>query len=440
MLPDYIAKASPNPASNRAPWYTNTAPSYAGIFLWVVFYMQIAGGTLDKAGVGLCMLALLVAGLLSYFFFYRAPAMLGMQTGYPLYVVGSSTFGTKGGYLMPGLLMGALQAGWVSVNIFVSTTFIFSGLGTKSGPGSVPFTIVAILWGFGMSYIGVKGIKYVAKFSTYLSVIPLLMILFVFFKTSGGIGQYIPPDPKPYIGFMMLIQIVIGFFATAGAAGADFGMNSRNSSDVKWGGLVGVTLAVLIAGGLPILSIAGAHGMGMTQGYTYDAVISGIGGGLGTAMFFLFALASIAPCCFSAFIAGNSFSTMIPGVSRMASTMVAAAVAVLLAVTGVAGNLVGLFNVIGASFGPICGAMAADYLLSGRKWAGPREGINWAGYIAWAAGFIVGILPFLGLAPETMANLQPVAVYSFIVGFVVYAILAKAGLQPKTVKMPVSAR
>ncbi len=296
MLPDYIAKASPNPASNRAPWYTNTAPSYAGIFLWVVFYMQIAGGTLDKAGVGLCMLALLVAGLLSYFFFYRAPAMLGMQTGYPLYVVGSSTFGTKGGYLMPGLLMGALQAGWVSVNIFVSTTFIFSGLGTKSGPGSVPFTIVAILWGFGMSYIGVKGIKYVARFSTYLSVIPLLMILFVFFKTSGGIGQYIPPDPKPYIGFMMLIQIVIGFFATAGAAGADFGMNSRNSSDVKWGGLVGVTLAVLIAGGLPILSIAGAHGMGMTQGYTYDAVISGIGGGLGTAMFFLFALASIAPC------------------------------------------------------------------------------------------------------------------------------------------------
>ena len=32
-LPDYIAKATPNPASNRAPWYVNTAPSYAGIFL-----------------------------------------------------------------------------------------------------------------------------------------------------------------------------------------------------------------------------------------------------------------------------------------------------------------------------------------------------------------------------------------------------------------------
>ncbi len=123
----------------------------------------------------------------------------------------------------------------------------------------------------------------------------------------------------------------------------------------------------------------------------------------------------------------------------MASTMMAATAAIVLAVTGVAGNLVSLFNVIGASFGSICGAMAADYLLCGRKWAGPREGVNWAGYLAWAAGFIVGILPFLGLPPETLSYLQPVAVYSFIVGFAAYAVLAKAGLQPKSVPMADSA-
>jgi hypothetical protein len=49
---------------------------------------------------------------------------MGMRTGYPLYVVGSSTFGTQGGYVMPGLLMGVLQVGWMSVNAFVATTFI----------------------------------------------------------------------------------------------------------------------------------------------------------------------------------------------------------------------------------------------------------------------------------------------------------------------------
>ena len=435
MLPDYLAKAVPNPASKRAPWYANTAPSYAGIFLWVVFYMEIAKGTIDRAGLGLCLVALAVAGLLSYALFYRVPAMLGMQTGYPLYVVGSSTFGARGGYLMPGLLMGLLQIGWFSVNTLVSTNFILSAVGQKAGPGTAAFAIVAILWAYTMAYVGVKGIQYVARFALYLNLIPLLMILVVFFRTAGGMAQHTPAEPNAFIGFTLILQIVIGFFATAGAAGADFGMNNRDARDVRNGGLVGIALAILIAGGLPLLSVAGARAVFNVQGFTYDAVIAGIGGFLATAMFFLFAIASIPPACFCAFIAGNSFSTMIPGVPRMASTMVGVTVAVILAVTGAAGNLIGLFTIVGASFGPICGAMAADYLLSGKKWAGPREGINWAGYLAWALGFLVGILPFLPLPEDTKPYLQPAAVYSFLCGFLVYWILAKAGLQPKPAPM-----
>src|SRR6478609_7080021 len=165
MLPDYIAKAAPNPPTNRAPWYVNTAPSYAGIFLWVAFYQSLAGVALPLAGVGTAVLALVVAGLLSYGLYYFAPAMLGMKTGFPLYVVGSSTFGTTGGYLMPGLLMGLLQIGWFAVATYLTTTFILSGLKANAQPGTVAFAIIAILWGYIMAYIGVKGIQYVAKVS-----------------------------------------------------------------------------------------------------------------------------------------------------------------------------------------------------------------------------------------------------------------------------------
>jgi cytosine permease len=108
-------------------------------------------------------------------------------------------------------------------------------------------------------------------------------------------------------------------------------------------------------------------------------------------------------------------------------------VGIIIAVTGGAAHLISFFTIVGASFGPICGAMAADYLLSGKKWAGPREGINWAGYIAWAVGFLVGILPFLPLPAEVLPYTQPAALYSFIAGFVVYMGLAKAGLEPKAV-------
>ncbi len=369
---------------------------------------------------------------------YYAPAMLGMKTGFPLYVVGSSTFGTTGGYVMPGLLMGLLQVGWFAVNTSISTRFILNTFGSKAGPGSLPFIVIGILWGYGMAYIGVMGIQYVAKLSRYLIVIPAAMVLLVFFRTSPGISQYVPPDPQPFIAFTLLVQIVIGFFATAGAAGADFGMNSRNGKDVRMGGLVGITLAIVFAAGLPLLSVAGASTMYKLPGLGYDEVILAIGGGLATAMFALFTIASVAPACFCAFIAGNSFSTMIPGVPRISSTMAGVTVSIVLAVTGVAENLVGFFTIVGASFGPICGAMAADYLLSGKRWAGPREGINWAGYLAWALGFAVGILPFLPVSESLKTYSQPAVLYSFITGFLVYAVLAKAGMQPRVVALAAS--
>ncbi|MCL6544701.1 MAG: cytosine permease [Bryobacteraceae bacterium] len=439
MLPDYIAKTTPRPAAGRVPWYVSTAPSYAGTFLWVVFYMEIAQGTLDRMGVALSLAALAVAALVCYALFYRAPAMMGMQTGYPLYVVGSSTFGTKGGYLMPGLLMGLLQVGWYSVNVYVSTTFIMKGLKLEAGAGSWPFAVAAILWGYSAALVGVLGIRYVARVALYLNLIPLAMILIVFARTAPGVAEYSPPSYAPYIAFMLLIQMVVGFFSTAGAAGTDFGMNNRDERDVRLGGLVGVSLASFVAGGLPLVSVAGAHVVYGIQGYTYDAAIAGAGGILATAMFLLFAVASIPPACFCSFIAGNSFETMLPKIPRMASTMTGITVALVLAITGVAANLVGLFTIVGASFGPICGAMTADYLRAGRRWAGPREGISIPGYLAWALGFVVGILPFLPIPAEWKPYTQPAVVYSYLTAFVVYWLAAKAGLEPKTVALPTAA-
>lgn len=441
MLPDYIAKAVPNPPTNRAPWYANTAPTYAGIFLWVAFYQNLAIGTIDRAGLGVVILALAVAGLLSFLLYYYAPAMLGMKTGYPLYVVGSSTFGTKGGYLMPGLLMGVLQVGWFAVGTFFATKFILSGIGSTADVGSPLFTIITIVWGYTMAYIGAKGIQYVAKVSLYLNIVSFLMVLVVFMKTAGGISQHTPTVAvAPFAAFTLLVQAVIGFFATAGAAGADFGMNSRHEGDVRSGGFVGIALAILYAGGLPILSVAGARAMDPSiTSFSYDAVIASLGGLLATSMFFLFAIASIPSACFCALIAGNSFSTMIPGVKRMSSMMVAVTVAIALAATGVAANLIGFFTIVGASFGPICGAMTADYILSGKRWAGPREGVSVAGYTAWALGFLVGILPFLPVSESVKLYAQPAVVYSYITGFVVYAILAKMGMEPAPVAIPGSA-
>jgi len=440
ILPSYLSMAKPNPAENRAPWYKSTAPAYAGIFLWVVFYMEIANGTLSQAGLGLSLLGLVIAALICHFLFYLVPGLYGMQTGYPLYVVGSSTYGTLGGFLMPGLLMGILQFGWLAVNIAVSTNFILQAAGLPPAMdaegvfhGSAAFTIVAIIWAALAVFVALKGIQYVGKVSTFLPIVPLIMILLVFFTNVGTAGNYqVPADAKPFVGFLTIIAIVVGFFATAGAAGVDFGMGNRDAKDVQLGGLVGIALAIIVAGGLPLIAVAGAHGANPEmKSYIFDAVIREQTGA--KLMFALFAIASFAPACFCSFIAGNSIGTMFPKTNKAVMVTVGAIVSIILAVTGKALNLVGVFSIIGASFGPICGSMVADYLLSGCKWSGPRKAINWAGYIAWAVGFVVAILPTI--KPEKFSGINPAPVIAFVIGFVLYAVLAKAGLEPPAVEM-----
>jgi cytosine permease len=430
-VPNYVTRSVPVSPTNRVPWYKSTFPSYAGIFLWVGFYLKLAGPTIGYADIRVCLGGLLVAGILCFALYYYVPAMLGMQTGRPLYVVGTSTFGTTGGYLIPGLLMGLLQVGWVAVIGAVAASFIMRGLNQSS---RALFSLIVIVWLYSLGWVAIKGIHYVSRVAKVLNWVPFIMILIVFWANRGGISHYQPPHNDPLTGFLNALLVTIGFFATAGAAGADFGMNNRDRKDIVLGGALGIIGGALIAGGIPVLSVAGSLGRNAgPPSYDYTAAIASVGA-LAPVMFFLFAAASLVPTCFSSFIAANSFSTMLPKIPRSTSTFAAVSVSAVLAITGVADNLVGFFSIVGASFGPICGAMMADYLLAGRRWSGPRLGINWAGCVAWALGFLVGIPDHLPGIPAAWVRADnPSELYSFAVGFVVYVVLAKLGFRPPVV-------
>src|SRR5687767_972195 len=85
-LPDYIASAKPVPLSARQPWYKNTAPTYAGIFLWFVFWDRISQNGLGTGGLMMALLGVFVGAIICHAAFYIVPGMLGMKTGLPLYV------------------------------------------------------------------------------------------------------------------------------------------------------------------------------------------------------------------------------------------------------------------------------------------------------------------------------------------------------------------
>ncbi len=311
-----------------------------------------------------------------------------------------------------------------------------------------------------------------AKVSSFLPLIPFVILIVLALGTIGGVGKFdpqslvdaslkvavdvknaagevvkvYPKEPLPISGVIALLcTYIVGFFATAGAAGCDFGMNNRNAKDVHIGGLAGIAGAIIYAGGLSLLIVAGVHGLGKAADpaalQTTALMSSIVGEKTAAILWYLLAIAAFPSACFSSFIAANSFKTTLPKINPLVSCGIGTMAAIFLAVTGWAGNATDMFNLIGASFGPVCGAMAADYLLSGRKWAGPRAGFNPAGWISWIAGFAVGafdlaadwnpaLTDYRGIIP-----VPPLA--AFIVGFVLYYLLAKLGLESKKLELPV---
>jgi cytosine permease len=204
--------------------------------------------------------------------------------------------------------------------------------------------------------------------------------------------------------------------------------------------LIGVALAILVTAGLSLLIVAGVYGSlktGVDAAATknlslssFDLIPVVLGESTAKWVWFLLAVSAFPPACFSSFIAANSFKTTLPKVNPFVSVGIGAAVSIALAITGLVAKAISVFVIIGASFGPICGAMMVDYFLSGGKWTGPRAGFNPAGWISWALGFVVGILPNLGV------NVPAAPVLAFAVGAIVYFLCAKAGLQSPVVPLP----
>ncbi|MDR2643633.1 MAG: hypothetical protein LBC74_12655 [Planctomycetaceae bacterium] len=517
QLPDYVSSAQPTPFEKRVGWLMTTAASYAGVMLWFVFWQEVplgatgtAGGTLSQ-GLQLAIGSLVLAAFLCYLLCYLVPGLLGMKTGLPLAIVGTSTYGVTGGFLMPGLLMGLLQFGWLSVNAYFAAKLLTQTIGFA--PDSVVHLSVAVVWAILAMLMGILGIQYVSKVASFSPIIPIAILVALLVATYSNAGKFDPKKtlnaeyenqkiaakkmqelslelqkfPPPVLldneklakykvvetsylqqrqtctsqqaslwgyhnlGIISLIcTYVIGFFATAGAAGANFGCNNKGKAAVHLGGLVGIMLSTAFAGVIALVVVAGVQNMvppeNIKENYsllvTYnvtDLVIVILGEQLGKACLILLALAAFPSACFCTFIAAGCIKTSFPSINQWVSCGLGCLGAIVLIITGYAKDAPAVFNVIGASFGPICGAMAADYILSGFKWAGPRAGFNPAGWFSWILGFAIGaaalIYPQVG--ELRLAEIIPCPPLSaFIVGFVFYFIFARVGLLSEVLDLP----
>ena len=173
QLPDYIASAQPNPPSNRAPWFKNTAPTYAGIFLWFVFWDSIATKALLAGGLWPTLLGILLGALICHLPLLpgaRHPRnedrLAALRRG-NLDVRGDRRNGdARSAHGRSSVRVARCQhirIGRRAVERF------------QHAPGL--YIPLCILWAVGAAFVGLKGIQYVAKVATFLPLIPLAVLI-----------------------------------------------------------------------------------------------------------------------------------------------------------------------------------------------------------------------------------------------------------------------
>jgi cytosine permease len=142
----------------------------------------------------------------------------------------------------------------------------------------------------------------------------------------------------------------------------------------------------------------------------------------------------LAPGIFAALLYGRRFNELWPWWRRLYWTLIGMAVAYVLIALRITARLDMVYTLLGATFAPIAGALAAESLRTASPWPGPRRGVNPAGVAAWVVGFAVGVIPLAGqlAAVPTLNRVQPAAVLAFTAAFLVNLVVGRLGWESTT--------
>ena len=484
-------------------WDKAIAPHYIGLFLWIVFFDRLAGGTLVVGGLIASILAAAVGGVFCFVLLYLPLSLWGESTRRPLPVLAASTFGARGSIWIPGFVLGIVNVVWFSVTIRYATELTLRALAAAGliDPariaswtiGSIAiespvFLVTSLLWAIAAALIGTLALKLIAAVMSVYPVFPALAIGAVAAISMRGLAfsPYLRMAPSAtsvssaWLAATTMIQIVFGYFATAGTASAEYGTVARNRRDVFLGGFVGIAIASCVVATLALLTVAGDFGQERRSAfenaraerstsirlvgevksdlikanvinninkpiYRNPVVPSGsnavdreslryvtiversIGGPWACLILVVLATACLGPSSYTSARFSRHFHDALPFLKKWRCALIGALIAWPATVIASDWDLTRTFTFTGALAAPIVAAVSADAIAS--RFREPIIQSNWnlRGMIAWAIGAIVGLVPFgaeFGLLPVKFAlSFRPASVYAFIASFIIYSLL-----------------
>ena len=223
---------------------------------------------------------------LYYLLLFRVPATWGQAHRKTLPELATSTFGESGARWVPGLLIGLAEVVWFSISASYATDLTLRGLaevrflderalrpfaiGTVRLKGPI-FLATALLWSVIAGLIGRKFVRLVSAIKYVFPVFPAMILGGAMFAMLTGLRTFAPTgiDPQGWDipagraglwSMMLVVQLILGFFAMAGVLGADWGAASLSERDVRVGGWVAAGFAPVVIATIALVAVAGFQG------------------------------------------------------------------------------------------------------------------------------------------------------------------------------------
>ncbi len=364
------------------------------------------------AGVMICVPSLMIGGLLALamplsqalfagcagyvliIFFASLTSIQGSDLSVPACIALQSCFGKLGSKYIASVLFTLSLFGWFGVNTAVCGN-AFTNLMLNSFGIHFPAYLSIILWGVIMLTTAVYGISAMGKLNV-LAVPALLIVCLIgcFLALRGNGAENLNAPVNTTMTVIQGITLTTGFLSMQISTAADitrYQVGRKNTIKATLWGVLPAGLLMLVVG----ILMAKAAGE-----YDISLVLCDIG--LPILGMVVLILAAWTTNTTNAYLAGINLVNILglKDSKRALVTLISGFLGTVLAVVGFMDWFETFINWLGAVFSPMAGVMLADYWIlrkgNPERWA-PRDGFDWLGVIACAAGFVLNLFVTQGL-------------------------------------------
>lgn len=480
-----MSDALPEPA----PWHKGAAPRYIALFLLIVFCDQLAASTLALGGLLPSIAGAAVAGLLAFFLLYLPLASWGhaRQTG--IAPLAEFAFGQSGARWFVAPVVALVHIAWFAVVIAYASLLTLRALQSLdlvsiaaltpsqvagvTLPGNLLWVYIIVVWGLAAAVLGPLLERIVAAIMYAYNLVPALILGVLMVLMLGGIAT----SPitlsfsgrGPWLAFGQMFQLVLAYATLAALGAAEWGAASRRKSDVRLAGLVGIGLAPAVIISVALVSIVGALGLpdlasdaaatamvaadpvraeqpwADPLNYHQAVLVRQTHGAVAWVLLMALALPLLGPACHAPARYREAIQTLAPGLPPMMSSLIGAALAMLLMIPGWALDLPRMFVALGALTAPLAAVAAATALRYRSRTssdthtaAGPL-GIRLPAVVAWTIGVLIGLAPLVPGASRVFKDsglAWPTILLGYTVAFVLAFLIPRAESDVKPATRP----